>query len=60
MEHQQGAPLRDVLTRLYVDEGLSQQQVAERLGISRDTVVRWMAEEGIPTRDRRALAEQVA
>lgn len=42
--------------RLYVDEGLTQAQVAERLGVSRDAVVRWMSAEGIPTRDRRALA----
>ena len=56
VEHQQGAPLRDVLMRLYVEEGLTQQQVAERLGVSRDAVVRWMAAESIPTRDRRALA----
>lgn len=51
-----GEPIEAILRRLYVDEGLSQQAVADRLGVSRDAVIGWMVKYGIPTRDRRALA----
>jgi DNA-binding XRE family transcriptional regulator len=39
---------------LYERQGLSQAAVAERLGVDRSTVVGWMRDWGIPTRDRRA------
>lgn len=51
-----GREVPDLLRDLYVLQGLSQEDVAERLGVHRATVVRWMTEFGIPTRDRRALA----
>ena len=60
LEREHGMSVDALLRRLYVDEGLSQQQIARRLGVSRGAVVAWMARWGIPTRDRRALAEQVA
>lgn len=56
IEHRFAEPMDVLLRRLYVDEGLTQQQIAERLETSNRTVVRWMAKYGIPTRDRRALA----
>jgi transposase len=51
-----GREVPDLIRELYVDEGLSQEDVAGRLGVHRATVVRWMAEFGIQTRDRRAIA----
>jgi hypothetical protein len=51
-----GREVPDLLRELYVVQGLSQEEVAEKLGVHRSTVVGWMAEFGIPTRDRRALA----
>lgn len=56
VEMRLGAPVRDLLVRYYVEQGLSQTEVAGVFGVGRQTVVRWMIEEGIPTRDRRALA----
>lgn len=56
-----GEPVPAAIERLYVAEGLSQEEVAERLGVHRITVVNWMRDFGIPTRDRRSLApERVA
>lgn len=57
VEHRHGATVAELIDRYYVREGRSQQQVADLMGVSRDTVIRWMADRGIPTRDRRALAE---
>lgn len=56
VERQHGAPVEVLLRRLYVNEGLTQEEVAKTLGIGRDTAIRWMAEYGIPTRDRRRVA----
>lgn len=55
-----GAPVRELLERMYVEEQQSQLRIAETFGVERRTVARWMTEEGIPTRDRRALAPEVA
>jgi DNA-binding XRE family transcriptional regulator len=55
-----GRDVPEFLRELYVDQGLSQQEVAERLGVHRLTVVGWMRDFGIPTRDRRALANREA
>jgi hypothetical protein len=51
-----GRTLDAVLRDLYEGEGLSQEAVGERLGVSRWTVIKWMAAHGIPTRDRRKVA----
>ena len=51
-----GRPLEATLRELYDSEGLSQVEVAARLGVSRWTVMKWMAEYRIPTRDRRRVA----
>lgn len=45
-----------LLRRLYQDEGLTQSEIADKLDISRWTVVEWMKRHGIPTVDRRAIA----
>lgn len=55
VEHEHGAPIESLLRRLYVDEGLTQPQVAAVLGVSTRSVIRWMRDCGIPTRDRRAI-----
>lgn len=51
-----GASVDALLDRLYHSDGMSQQQIADTLGVHRSTVVRWMKERGIQTRDRRAVA----
>lgn len=56
VEATHGAPVDQLIRRLYVDEGLSQEQVALRLGVGRKAVITWMADYGIPTRDRRRIA----
>lgn len=56
VELKHGAPVPALLRRLYITEGLTQEQVAQTLGVSRQAVVRWMAAYNIPTRDRRAVA----
>jgi DNA-binding transcriptional regulator YiaG len=56
IEHRFAEPMDVLLRRLYVDEELTQQQIAERLDVHVRSVIRWMAKHHIPTRDRRALA----
>lgn len=58
MEHRLGRDLDDVLRELYHEEGLTQRQVGDRLGIDSSTVARWMRERGIRARreGRRAVA----
>lgn len=51
-----GRDVPALVRELYERDGLSQEEVAERLGVHRITVVNWMRDWGIPTRDRRALA----
>lgn len=51
-----GRDVPELIRELYEVDGLSQEEVAVRLGVHRVTVVRWMAEFGIQTRDRRAIA----
>lgn len=55
-----GRPAESVVRDLYVTDGLTQAQVAERLGVNRIWVIEFMARSGIPTRDRRALATEPA
>lgn len=56
VEQRHGASVEALLRRLYVAEGLSQDDVAETLGVGRKAVIRWMAKYGVPTRDRRKVA----
>lgn len=60
VEERFGAPVRELLLRMYVEQGQSQLRIAETFGVERRTVARWMTEERIPTRDRRALAPEAA
>lgn len=49
-----GEDIPALLTRLY-GSGMSQQAVADELGVARQTVIDWMKRHRIPTRDRRAV-----
>jgi transposase len=60
LEAQYGRPVPDLLRQLYSVDGMSQQQMADTLGVHRSTVVRWMRLWSIPTRDRRAVKETAA
>lgn len=52
VERLHGASLNDLLRRLYLDEGLTYPQIAERLDVSVSTVNRWMKAAAITTRTR--------
>lgn len=52
VEHEQGEALEALLRRLYDQEGMTQRQVAKRLGITAGVVSRWMERLGIPARPR--------
>ena len=47
-----GRPIEDVIREWHYDDGLSQQEVAARLGLSSGTLSRWMERLGIPVRPR--------
>jgi predicted transcriptional regulator len=49
-----GKPVEEVLRDLYVEQGLSQEDIAQLLGITRMTVAMWLREFGISAEDRRA------
>ena len=55
LEARFGSDIGSLLDRLY-GSGKSQQTIAEELGVTRQTVVRWMKRYRIPTRDRRAVS----
>jgi CRP-like cAMP-binding protein len=50
VEHRIGEPIEPALHRLYVVERKTQAEVAEALGVTRRTVIRWMQDFGIETR----------
>lgn len=56
VEQRHGMPVEVLLRQLYVTDGLPQDEVARVLGVGRKAVIRWMAEFGIPARDRRKVA----
>lgn len=60
VEHRLGEAIDVLLRRLYADEGMTQEQIAETLQVHLRTVVRWMAKYRIPTRDRRAVQPEQA
>lgn len=49
-----GREVPELVRELY-GQGLSQDDVAEQIGVHRSTLVRWMRDWKIPTRDRRAV-----
>lgn len=49
VEQEQGRPVRELLADLY-GQGLTQEQIADRLGVARGTVIAWMTKYGIRTR----------
>lgn len=55
-----GRDLADLLRELYVERRFTQAEIAEALDVSRDTIVRWLAEYGISREDREALPPVVA
>lgn len=42
VELKTGRPVREVLEELYIERGLSQEAIADELGISRMTVALWL------------------
>lgn len=50
VEHRFGKTLHTLLREKYLDEGLSLPRVADELGVSRRTVIRWMEANGVPRR----------
>lgn len=52
VERRFGEPLPALLTRLYIHDGLTHEQIAERLGVSVRTVHRWMKAARVITNTR--------
>jgi transposase len=50
IEAREGRPIDELLRTLYVDEHLTQEQIAARLNTSIDSIRRWMARFDIETR----------
>lgn len=50
LEQTLGEPLEHVLRRMYVDDNTPTHTIAQTLGVSYLTVVRWLAKAGIYTR----------
>lgn len=50
-----GLAVPDLLQDLYVVRGMSQGEVARRLGVSRSTVIDWMQKHQIPTGYNRSV-----
>ncbi len=50
VEAREGRTLEDLIEELYQRDGLTQVEVANRLGITNSALSRWMAALGIPTR----------
>lgn len=56
-----GEPVEALLRRLYIEEGLTQEQIAERLGVGRRSIIRWFGKYGLVGRHPRdRVAEAVA
>jgi len=56
IEVRHGEPIDRLLSRLYWDEGLTLEQISERLGVAQSTLLRWMERFDIPTRPAAAVA----
>lgn len=50
LERRIGRPLQEVFEEMYLDRGMTQQQIADELGIDVGSVSRWMARLGIEAR----------
>lgn len=50
VEAREGRLIEDLIDELYRRDGLTQEQVADRLGITNSALSRWMTTLGIPTR----------
>ena len=50
IEQQIGEPIEVALERLYVEREMTQAQVASALGVSRQTVIKWLQDFGVETR----------
>lgn len=50
IEAREGRDLTELLTELYVEQGMTQGEIADRFGTRRATVSRWMADLGVESR----------
>lgn len=50
LEARHGKPIEDILRGLYVDRGMTVEQVGAELGITQGTVSRWLDRVGIIAR----------
>lgn len=56
IEFARGKPMDEILRELYVDRGLTVEQVGSELGITKGAVSHWLARFSIPTRRPGAAA----
>lgn len=50
VEMRKGRSLEELINEMYHDDGLTQLEVAAKLGVTDSTLSRWMVALGIPTR----------
>lgn len=50
LEAQHGKPIEDILRTLYIDQGLTLEQVGVVLGQTKGTISRWLDRAGITAR----------
>lgn len=60
IEAARGKPMGDILRELYVDRGLTLEQVGSELGITKGAASHWLARFGIEARRPGASQEAVA
>lgn len=56
VEARTGREIPDLLREAYHDRGLTQQQIADELRVSRGAVIEWMQKYDIPTGYNRSVA----
>ena len=49
-----GRSIEDVIREMHYEQGLTQEQVAEKIGVHGATLSRWMEKLGLPVRARTA------
>lgn len=56
VEQRTGRELPDLLRELYIEQRVTQEEIAEALGVHRVTVTKWLGQFGISREDRPAVA----
>lgn len=50
VEAEQGAEIEELMRRMFVDQHLTQREIASKLGITYATTIRWLNKSGVYSR----------